>query len=829
MAQPSPLVLVVGMHRSGTSLLGGLLQRLGVSLPGDTIAGDQHNPEGYFEWDAVVAIQERLLIDLERWWPALEGTQALPEGWLEHPATLQARQQLRTLLATESERQTSLWAIKDPRCSRLLPLWIALARELAIPLQLLLAVRDPAEVTASLLRRDGPLTGMDANRAQQLWWRHNLEVVHAARGAGLPLAVVDFSRWFEAPEAQLQQLNAALKGLNPSAQQWAEALALIEPDHRRSLGQADPQVLDPAVRRLHARLLLQPLPRRLPPPQPPARLVRDQLHPVAATALEADPSSWPHWLERHCHFPAPRVVHPPALAGDPQLHVCGFTWMDLEPHLLLQRAPLQGLAGCEVDPQRSQTHQLRLRPHPGRKGELTTLAFNLELPPPDRAAHWLAHLRAQQLILDPDPARVLLLRALGLPAWWLDPQAPVNGWLEQPGANTEEAWARLLGLVPPTPGALILLGSAGAEIDRALAAEAAAATRPDPAIHYCPGWPELIVTDAETGLARAGWLQAAARRGARLVACSVSSLPGSWSRLEGLQAEPWCLPACSTPADLRALHRGAPLRVLAEDRPSPPQDTLFQWSGDQPPAAAVVVSLFNYAERISDALDSVAAQSCDRLELIVVDDASSDAGAEQVVAWMNACLGQAEHPFMRLLLLRHTRNAGLATARNTAFAAAQAPWCFVLDADNALYPQALGRCLEHAQAGGPQLAVVHPLLAVEAEPGRPDDQRSLVRPQSWQQSRFRFENNVDAMALVRRSAWEAVGGYTHIEGGWEDYDFWCKLSGAGFHGLQCPEVLAVYRSHADSMSHTATNRSWRALSRTLQDRHPWLDLPLATP
>ena len=56
MSQRPPLTLIVGMHRSGTSLLGGILQRLGVELPGETIAGDQHNPEGYFEWDAVVAL-----------------------------------------------------------------------------------------------------------------------------------------------------------------------------------------------------------------------------------------------------------------------------------------------------------------------------------------------------------------------------------------------------------------------------------------------------------------------------------------------------------------------------------------------------------------------------------------------------------------------------------------------------------------------------------------------------------------------------------------------------------------------------------------------------
>ena len=204
------------MHRSGTSLLGGLLQCLGVALPGDTIAGDEHNPEGYFEWDAVVAIQERLLIDLERWWPSEQGALPLPDAWRAHPAVADAAAQLRQLLNTESARQQGLWAIKDPRCSRLLPVWIQMASELDLPLQLLLAVRDPAEVTASLLHRDGPLVGMDANRAQQLWWRHNLEVVRYGQASNLPLGVIDFGRWFVEPEAQLELLLSALPSLQPT-------------------------------------------------------------------------------------------------------------------------------------------------------------------------------------------------------------------------------------------------------------------------------------------------------------------------------------------------------------------------------------------------------------------------------------------------------------------------------------------------------------------------------------------------------------------------------------------------------------------------------------
>ena len=87
----SPLVLVLGMHRSGTSLLGGVLQHLGLALPGDVIAADKHNPAGYFEWDQIVEIQENLLIDLERWWPSEQGCLPLPSAWLLHPAPMAAR------------------------------------------------------------------------------------------------------------------------------------------------------------------------------------------------------------------------------------------------------------------------------------------------------------------------------------------------------------------------------------------------------------------------------------------------------------------------------------------------------------------------------------------------------------------------------------------------------------------------------------------------------------------------------------------------------------------------------------------------------------------
>ena len=440
------------MHRSGTSLLGGILHRLGVELPGNTIAGDHHNPEGYFEWDEVVSIQERLLIDIHRWWPSSEGALALPDGWLQHPATRHAYCQLRNLLEVAVCQQQGLWAIKDPRCSRLLPLWLDLCHQLSIPLRLLLAVRDPAEVAASLVRRDGPLVGMDLLRAQQLWWRHNLEVVDAAHQADLPLAVVDFDLWFQAPERQLDALQNSLPELSPSSQERLQALALINPQYRRSLNAKPVINLQHSVRRLHRRLLRQPFPRRWPSSNPPF---------ASQPASRPDqPELWPNWLVAHRFFPAPRLTEPVSLHRN-WLSVCGTSGLIY--FLPTCAFPLPALVQYRVDFAGLATHQLHL----SRRSDLVQPLHQVSqvvtypqpwLPPPERAP-LVGTPSSSTAHLDPDPV-VLLLQALGLPAFWLDTQAEVNV-----GCSNLRPLTLInghpVGLTPPLKGHLRVLGYAG--------------------------------------------------------------------------------------------------------------------------------------------------------------------------------------------------------------------------------------------------------------------------------------------------------------------------------------------------------------------------------
>ncbi len=227
----------------------------------------------------------------------------------------------------------------------------------------------------------------------------------------------------------------------------------------------------------------------------------------------------------------------------------------------------------------------------------------------------------------------------------------------------------------------------------------------------------------------------------------------------------------------------------------------------------VAVSLHNYARYIGQCLESVASQRHPALDLIVVDDASDQDDSPAVArAWLAA---NAER-FCRVLLLRHPRNQGLAQARNTAFLHARGEFVFVLDADNILYPRAIGRL--HAVLSAEPFDAAYTQLEFFGA------RRCVGTADLWRREHFARRNYVDAMALVSKRAWHEVGGYTHIEGGWEDYDFWCKFIGHGLVAAYVPEILCRYRVHRRSMLRTETHSRKQDLRVALTLRHPWLEM-----
>ncbi len=231
---------------------------------------------------------------------------------------------------------------------------------------------------------------------------------------------------------------------------------------------------------------------------------------------------------------------------------------------------------------------------------------------------------------------------------------------------------------------------------------------------------------------------------------------------------------------------------------------------------SVVIPVFNYARFLGEALDSVARQSLEDLDLVIVDDASTDHSVEVAEAWLK----QHAERFGSASLLRHNENRKLGVARNTGVRFSQTEFFFPLDPDNWLKSGCLELCLGRLEESA--ASVVYPDLEIIGT------DRFMISGVDWHPLRFASGNYIDAMALIRKSVWSGLGGYIAEADllGWEDFEFWCRMVGAGLYGVRLPMKLASYRIHDESMLKKITDQDHfkRKVLEKMEKLHPWLDL-----
>lgn len=229
------------------------------------------------------------------------------------------------------------------------------------------------------------------------------------------------------------------------------------------------------------------------------------------------------------------------------------------------------------------------------------------------------------------------------------------------------------------------------------------------------------------------------------------------------------------------------------------------------PRISVVLTVYNHAELVPAGLRSVAlSEECDlgEVEVIAVDDASTDGSGEAIRA---AC---AELPWLSVKLVSCSVNSGLpAAARNLALEHARGDLVFILDADNLLLPLGLAK-LTAALDEDPEAAFAYGIIE-KFDSGGPVGLESWL---DWDPERLRHGNYVDAMAMIRRSALQAVGGYPDQRtlAGWEDFALWLAMAEAGMRGIRLPDFVGRYRiSQYSMLSITGIDHStaWTTLMR----------------
>lgn len=255
---------------------------------------------------------------------------------------------------------------------------------------------------------------------------------------------------------------------------------------------------------------------------------------------------------------------------------------------------------------------------------------------------------------------------------------------------------------------------------------------------------------------------------------------------------------------------GCPKRETPE---IPEFEVILEWGNSTESEVDVVVPLYNYAHFVEETLDSLRAQSLEKKGLIVVDDCSSDHSLHVARGWIE----QNKGAFTHVALLRNAVNSGLSLTRNAGFSFSHALFVMPVDADNLLQPTCLQECYEAIVQS--RAAAAYPTVQ---EFGEKQGQRSCAE---WDPSRLAIGNYIDAMAVIRRCAWAAVGGYEEREG-WEDYDLWAKFVENGFWGIWVKESVAFYRVHEGSMLRTITETALNneELLTEMNRSHPWLQL-----
>jgi glycosyltransferase involved in cell wall biosynthesis len=232
------------------------------------------------------------------------------------------------------------------------------------------------------------------------------------------------------------------------------------------------------------------------------------------------------------------------------------------------------------------------------------------------------------------------------------------------------------------------------------------------------------------------------------------------------------------------------------------------------PEIAVVIAAYNAEAFIQETLESVFAQTLAAVEIVVVNDGSTDRTADVLRRYSDG----------RLTVL-HQRNSGVSAARNAGLAAVRAPYVFFLDADDLLAPDALARMTKTLDNNPDRVACFGHHIKI-AESGSDLSTRSYIRwkllPASNTLRHLIAKNFICGAICVRTDAARRVGGFDPSLDLGEDWEFWCRLAVLGDFAAMPDDIVLMYRQRFNSAN-------YRLRESPLRPNYKALDVIYANP
>lgn len=213
------------------------------------------------------------------------------------------------------------------------------------------------------------------------------------------------------------------------------------------------------------------------------------------------------------------------------------------------------------------------------------------------------------------------------------------------------------------------------------------------------------------------------------------------------------------------------------------------------PALSVVIPAYNVGSYVGRAVESVLDQTCQDIEVIVVDDGSTDDTAEILASIAR------DRRDGRLVIVRQA-NSGLSAARNAGIRRARGRFVGFLDGDDAWHPKKAERHIALMDVDSSAMITFSHSVCI-GEDGEPTGVRlETGKPELLLDDLIR-SNLIGngSTPVVRRECFEAVGLFRETLRSCEDYDLWCRiLSLPGARAVLVPELLTFYRIRHDSLT-----------------------------
>jgi glycosyltransferase involved in cell wall biosynthesis len=203
----------------------------------------------------------------------------------------------------------------------------------------------------------------------------------------------------------------------------------------------------------------------------------------------------------------------------------------------------------------------------------------------------------------------------------------------------------------------------------------------------------------------------------------------------------------------------------------------------------VVVPVFNAANHLAEAIESLFAQTFRDFELVVVDDGSTDNSTDILARYRSD---------PRLVLLSHRTNSGVTFAATTGCRRAQGRYIARLDADDVAHPDRLAKQVAYLDEHR-DVALLGSAAIFTDEAGR--EFARFAYPATHDEIRDRLETAsafVHSTVMMRRDAFESVGGYRLSPSG-EEYDLWLRLV-ERFRAANLADFLVRYRVHGTQLT-----------------------------